>query len=371
MFSQSFRAERIPNPAGTGSVQPSWSVAPDGSVVLSWIEPAANHSYALRYAVRRGSQWSEARTVASRPHFFRQPAEAPEVIEVNDKLWMAHWVEMPMESSEAEFVYVSSSTDGVHWTPPAMAHKDRSAVEHGLVSMAPSGNDEVSLIWLEALHGEDEPTYLMRTILNAAGKEVREERLDEDVCGCCPTTIVRTAKGLLIAYRDHTPEDIRDISIIRFENGRWSQPKNINADNWKLNACPTNAAAVTAKGDHVAVAWFTGAPDSPRVQVAFSADSGSTFGKPTVVSTGHAFGYTSVALDDDGSAIVSWLEQGGQAGARVLVRQITAAGVAGPVVQIAEGGRMALGYPRVAHSAAGSFIAWGDPKQVQTAQLKK
>lgn len=95
LFSQSFRAERIPNPAGTGSVQPSWSVALDGSVVLSWIEPAANGSYALRYAVRRGSQWSEARTVASRAHFFRQPAETPEVIEVSDKLWMAHWVEMP------------------------------------------------------------------------------------------------------------------------------------------------------------------------------------------------------------------------------------------------------------------------------------
>jgi BNR repeat-like domain len=370
-LSQSFRAERVTNPSAKGSLQPNWSVAPDGAVVLSWIEPSANGSYALRYAVRHGSQWSEARTIASRRHFFRQPAEVPEVMQIKDRLWMAHWVEMPMEESDAENVYVSSSADGVHWTPPSVAHKDRSPVQHGLASMSPSGNDEVSVVWLEALHGEDEPTFLMRTIVNSAGKEVREERLDADVCSCCPTTIVRTAKGLLVAYRDHTPQDIRDISVIRFENGRWSQPKTLHADNWKLNACPTNAAAVAAKGDHVAIAWFTGAQDSPRVEIAFSADSGSTFSKPAIVSTGPAFGYTSVALDDDGSAIVSWLEKGGQAGTRVLVRRITPAGAAGPVIQIAEGGRMALGYPRIVHSTAGTFVAWGDSKQIQTAQLKK
>jgi hypothetical protein len=368
---QSFRVDPVTSPSGKASVQPNWSVAADGSVVLSWVEPATNGSYALRYAVRRGSQWSEPHTVATRGHFFRQPAELPEVVAINGKSWLAHWVEMPNESSEAENVYVSSSSDGLHWTPPSFAHQDRSPVQHGLVSMAASGPDEVSLIWLEALHGEDSSTYLMRTIVNASGKEMREERLDGDVCACCPTTIVRTAKGLLVAYRGHTPQDIRDIAVIRFENGHWSQPKTINADNWKLNACPTNAAAVAAKGDRAAVAWYTGAQDSPRVQIAFSSDSGSTFSKPTLVSTGRAFGYTSVVLDDDGSAIVSWLEQGGQEGARVLVRQVSPAGAAGPAARVAEGGRMALGYPRLAHSSAGTFIAWGDPKQVQTAQLKK
>ena len=93
--------------------------------------------------------------------------------------------------------------------------------------------------------------------------------------------------------------------MIRFENGRWSQPKNIHADNWKIDACPTNAASVAAKGDHVAIAWYTGAQDMPRVQVIFSGDGGATFGKPSTLSTGRAFGYASLALDDDGGAIVS------------------------------------------------------------------
>ncbi len=369
-FSQSLRMEAAPNPSGKGSIQPNWSVAADGSPVLSWVEPSANGSLALRFAVRHGAQWSEAHTIASERHFFRHPAELPEVLEIKPGVWMAHWVEQPNPASDEEDVYVSSSTDGVKWTAPSMAHQDHSPVEHGLASMAASGPDEVSLIWLEALHGEDSPTYMMRTILNASGKEVREEKIEGDVCACCPTTIVKTAKGLLIAYRDHTPEDIRDIAVVRYENGKWTPSKILNADKWKLNACPTNAAAVAAKGDRVAISWYTSAQNMPRVQIAFSGDSGATFGKPTLISTGHAYGYTAVALEDDGSAIASWLEQG-QGGTRVLARQITAAGAASPVIEVAKGGRSALGYPRIVHTAGGTLIAWDDPKQVQTARLTK
>ncbi len=138
----------------------------------------------------------------------------------------------------------------------------------------------------------------------------------------------------------------------------------MNADNWEIDACPTNAAAVAAKGDHVAVAWFTGAQDMPRELMAFSNDSGSSFTKPVTLSTGHAFGYTAMAMDEDGGAIVSWLEQN-PAGARVLVRRVTAAGVAGPIVEVAKGGKMALGYPKLFHNGSDTFIAWGNPKHVR------
>ena len=39
------------------------------------IEPVSGGSFALRYAVRRGVQWSEPRTVVANRRFFRQPAE--------------------------------------------------------------------------------------------------------------------------------------------------------------------------------------------------------------------------------------------------------------------------------------------------------
>jgi hypothetical protein len=158
---------------------------------------------------------------------------------------------------------------------------------------------------------------------------------------------------------------------MRFENGKWTASKNLNPDNWKINACPTNAAASVAKGDNVAVSWFTGAGTTPHVQAILSTDDGVTFGKPVMVSTGHAFGYTSITSDDQGGAFVSWLEQSAK-GAKILVRQVTSAGVAGPVVQVAEGGRSTLGYPRILRAGGETWVAWaGGGSKIQTAKLVK
>jgi hypothetical protein len=70
---------------------------------------------------------------------------------------LAEWVEVPSDSSEAEYIYVSASADGVRWSAPVMANKDRSPVQHALVSMVASGDREASLVWPEALKGEDAP----------------------------------------------------------------------------------------------------------------------------------------------------------------------------------------------------------------------
>jgi hypothetical protein len=376
LTAQTFTVETVANPSGSGSLQPNWSVTQDGSPLLSWIEATKDGSYSLRYAVRHGSAWSEARTVAAHRYFFRHPAEVPEIIALGGGVLLAHWVEMPQGESEAEYVYVSASRDGITWSAPVMAHKDHSHVQHGLASMVASGDSEASLIWLQALDGEDGPVDLMRTVVSGDGKPVKEEMLDSDVCACCPTSVVKTAKGLLIAYRGLTPESIRDIEVIRFEGGHWSSPKLLNPDKWKLNACPTNAASAAAKGDRVAIAWYTGAGNTPRVQVAFSADSGATFGKPALVSTGHAYGYVSLSLDDDGSALVSWLEKGTEptAPAHVLFRRIAANGAAGPVLNVDQGSRQSLGYPKILHSGTETLIVWGTRKpsaKIVTALLKK
>jgi len=359
-----------PNPAVAGSLQPNWSLAADGSALLSWVEPAKGGGYTLRYAVRRGSAWSEARTIVTGRPFWRHPAEVPGLVSLSDGTLLAHWVEKGKDSSDEENIFVSSSHDGLTWTTPGMAHKDRSPVQHGLVSIVASGPQEASLFWLQALKGEDGPVSLMRTVVGADGKEIKEEELDKDTCSCCPTSTVKTARGLLVAYRDHTPKDIRDVAVLRFENGRWSESKVLYPDNWEINACPVNAASAAARDNRVAISWYTEGDDSPRVQVVFSSDAGATFGKPTKVSAGDALGYASTALTDDGGAIVSWIEEGTNS-ASALARRISPAGVVGPVIKIAEGPRTSLGYPKLVRAKGETWIAWGDSKTgVKTAILK-
>jgi len=363
------KVDPIPNPTRAGSLQPNWSVTPEGDPLLSWIEPIDNDTFALRYAVFEKRTWSEPHTVVANRHFFQHPAEAPAVMILEPGHWMAHWVENPDRTNDAEFIYVSSSTDGIHWTAPAMAHHDRSPVEHGLASMIGTGNGEASLIWLEAPKGDNGPAYLMRTIINSTGQEVAEETLDSDVCACCPTAVAKTSKGLLVAYRDHAPYDIRDISVIRFESGHWSQPQSVNEDNWILTACPVNAASVAAQGDHVVVAWFTSSHTAPRVLLVFSKDGGATFGEPILISTSRAYGYTSVVLNASGDAVVSWLEANEYGPADLMIRTITPGGKRGSAARVVNGEKSSLGYPRLVNSAAGTFIAWGGDK-IQTALVE-
>ena len=373
-FGQTIKVETVTNPSAASSLQAHWGAAQDGSPLLSWVEAAKDGSHTLRYSIRRGGQWSEPRTIAANRHFFRQPAESPAVVSFADGSLLAEWVEMPPKAEEAEYMYVSASKDGVKWTPPVMAHQDRSPVQHALASVVANGDREASVVWLEALKGEDAPSVLKRTVVSSDGIVVKEESLDSDVCTCCPTSVVKTSKGLLVAYRDHTAQDVRDIATLRFEGGRWLPSKILNSDNWKINACPVNGASAAAKDSRAAIAWHTGAQDSPRTQLVLSNDGGATFGAPVRISTGKSLGHVSAALDDQGGAFVSWLEEGkGAEGVRLLVRQVTGAGVAGAVTQVATGSRQDLGYPRLLHAGNETWIAWGNSgsAKIQTARLTK
>src|SRR5580658_262780 len=80
LFGQALKVEPAASPAGPDSLQANWSVAADGSPLLSWVEKSKDGFDTLRYAIHRGGAWSEAHTIAAHRHFFHHPAELPEVI---------------------------------------------------------------------------------------------------------------------------------------------------------------------------------------------------------------------------------------------------------------------------------------------------
>ena len=85
-----------------------------------------------------------------------------------------------------------------------------------------------------------------------AGKQLTESAVDLRVCECCPTTAAVTADGPIVAYRDRSDTEIRDIYVARFVGGKWSEPAPVHRDNWQIAACPVNGPALTADGK----LWF-------------------------------------------------------------------------------------------------------------------
>ncbi len=116
-----------------------------------------------------------------------------------------------------------------------------------------------------------------------------ENLLDERICECCHTSAARTSNGIILAYRDRSDEEIRDISVVRWQDGMWSAPQTVYKDDWHILGCPVNGPAVAAAGDQVVLAWFTAAQDIPRIQLSFSIDEEQSFGVPIQADDGSPF----------------------------------------------------------------------------------
>jgi hypothetical protein len=370
------------SPSGPDSREPELFATADGRVILSWVEKTGEKRHTLRFAARDASGWSGARTVAEGDNWFVNWADFPSVIALADGSMAAHWLVKSGKGTYAYDVNISRSKDGGKtWAKPVVPHTDGTQTEHGFVSLLPLQDGRLGAVWVDGRatkdvgegHGEGPLPVSMQlryATLNADGKLSDEAVLDDRICECCQTSAAVTADGVVAAYRDRSAEEVRDIHFVRGQAGGWGAPRPVHADKWQINACPVNGPSVAADGRRVALAWYTGEGENPRVQVAFSADAGATFGPPTRVDDGNTLGRVDVVLLADGSALVCWMSGGAEGGAN-KVRRVAPDGTLGPVAVIAQTDpSRSSGFPRMARVGDTVHFAWtqfGKPSQVKTA----
>ncbi len=221
-------------------------------------------------------------------------------------------------------------------------------------------------------HGAGAMTLRYARFEDATGTPQDEALLDDRTCDCCQNDAVRVGDAVVVAYRDRSADEIRDIAVRRGTSNGWEPSRIVHADGWRIPACPVNGPAIAAAGDRVAVAWFTAAQDTPRVRVAFSDDAGRSFGTPIRVDGGAPEGRVDLQFVDGESAAVSWLERTAD-GADVRVRRVLPDGSAGePVIITRTGAERASGFPRFVVTGDELVFAWtrvGDPSTVLAATL--
>jgi len=366
-----------PSPAPAGSAEPDLA-ARDGSVVLSWLARGSG-TYALQYAVLEDDGWSAHRTIASGESLFANWADFPSVVPLAGGAMAAHWLRKHGPGKFAYDVLVARSPDGASWPSGSMPHRDGVAAEHGFVSLVPDASGGLTAVWLDGrmFAGKEESDPSVQTQLRAAdlrsGGFGDEMLLDDRVCDCCQTAAVRTRRGMLVAYRDRSPDEIRDIWLVRRDGDRWLEPYRLAADGWLIQGCPVNGPALAGRGDSVVVAWFTEAGDTARVQVAFSGDGGASFSRSVRVDEGKPFGRVDIAFLPNGDAIVVWMETTGGGRAAVRGRRLRRDLGAGPAFSVATTtAARASGFPRVTLAGETVWFAWTsdtDPPQVQIASL--
>ncbi len=354
------------SPAPEGAAEPRLTVDASGRVYLSWLEPLGGGGSSFRFSALGSSQWGTPKTIAAGPTLLANSADFPALFITRDGMMAAHWLERGQGRASYGIKLRTSRDEGRTWTDAVTPHRDGTASEHGFVSFfeAPGTGPGagLGLVWLDGREMANPATSAEMTLrsamVSATGEPGEELVVDGRVCDCCQTSAATTDAGVVVAYRDRSEHEIRDIYVTRLEDGRWSTGAPVYADNWEINGCPVNGPAIAARGQSVAVAWFVGVNDTPKTQLAFSTDGGRTFGAPVRIDSGTTLGRVGVALLADGRALVSWIDDVG-AEARFMVRVVVPNGTLGSPVTIGPiSGARTSGFPQLVVSGRRVVAAW-------------
>ena len=372
----SWSFEEVAVPSGSLAQEPSLVALPDGRVLMSWTELTGEVHAAVKVAVGDRQGWSDPVTVVEGDDLFVNYADFPSAVALADGTLAVSWLRMNGTSGYAYDVNIAvSADDGATWGQPVVPHRDGTVRQHGFVSLLPDGPTGLLAMWLDgrahdttdSFAGGDASTGAMAlraTTLAADGSLSEDLLLDDRTCTCCQTSATATDDGtVLLAYRDRTADEIRDISVIRRVEGKWSEPVPVSGDGWEIAGCPVNGPAIDADGDRVVLAWFTAAEGVPAVKVAFSSDRGASFGPATRLDLGGPMGRVDVLQLADGTALVSWLEMTAAGEALLLCRVAPDVGCDEPVaVTVTPSGRT-IGFARMALVGSDLYIAWTEPSR--------
>lgn len=377
-------ATELAVPAGAGSGQARLASGPDGQIVLSWLEPAAEGT-ALRFSVLDGDAWSEPRTAATGEDFVVNWADLPSVVPITQDVWIAHWLQASPESyASYDIAYATSSDRGSTFAAHGLLNDDGALTEHGFVSLFP-WDGAIGAVWLDGRRlaelfesGEFDPDgppvgmSLRFAKIAYDGTVADSGEIDELVCDCCPTSAALAGSAPVIVYRDRTPEEIRDIAVRRHTDDGWSAETVLGPDGWHIEGCPVNGPAIAAAGETVVAAWFTAPGGRPSVRFARSGDGGATFGVPVDVDRDGSFGYVDVELDGNGDAIVSWWRRSAPGEIELALRRVGADGTLGEPQAVATAAvAQPLDMPQLELAGDSAVLAWTDPtdERVRTMQV--
>jgi len=352
--------------------EPNFFVNDVGVLFLSWVQYENDSTDLLMYAALEKESWSVPKEIARGNDWFVNWADFPSLIQTTNKRLVAHWLQKSASGTYDYNVHIAQSTDnGNNWKDSFIPHRDSIAAEHGFVSMLPVEGDRSFAVWLDGRntkvegeahadhdqHGHHGAMSLRAAFFDSTNALYEEAELDSKVCDCCQTAAVKTTDGILVAYRDRSDNEVRDISRVIYKDGVWSQPAAVYNDNWKIAGCPVNGPSLDAIGNDVVIAWYTMQDTLPVVKVAFSKDGGNNFRAPIRIDAGNPLGRVDVVMSKKNEAIVSWVEQT-ENGAAIYLGRVTVDGLVNKQLVRETKASRSSGFPRLAKTMNGICLVY-------------
>ena len=396
----------LPSPAPATSQCANLTAAPDGTLHLTYSAPSPTggvRALFLSSLAPGATAFSAPRVIVSTPLLMENWADFASLSVGTDGALTAQWFQRSAPDASGYDGWFSRSDDaGRTWRTPA-------PLGHEFVALAPLSQGRTLAVWLESARVRDplaaprpkrDPAVkrdpnaprpprdpnapyapsmkLMARLLAPDGTSLGDWTVDPDVCTCCQNTVaVLPGDRVFAAYRGHTPDEIRDNLFTTFDlaSRTWSAPATLKNDGWKIPACPVNGPAADTRGPALAVAWFTAANSTPRVQAAYSANSARTFTAPVVIDLGRPMGRLETVMLADQTALILWMEMGtAENAAGIYARRLWPDGTLSAAHLVADSTQARTsGFPRAALRPNGhvvlSFTQPGEVNQVRLLSL--
>ncbi len=361
------------------AAQPNVVALPGHGYVLTWqLRNGSRNELWFAQLDRDGRERRRGRVAAGRDWFINW-ADFPSLAVLDNGDWVTYWLQKSAASPYAYDIKLTRSTDrGLHWSKPVSPHTDGTPTQHGFVSLLADGADRVLVVWLDGRraaelpahagssneHEHDEeaaPMTLRTAVLDRSGQRSGEALLDDSACSCCQTDAVRWAGRVLVAWRDRSVEEVRDIAVTaRGVDGQWSPPRILSADHWKIEGCPVNGPALAVSGDRLLAFWPTLVGDQMVQRYTVRQWDQRDAPTQTLDSGDRVRGRVDAAAWGDGF-LLTWLGGSDQnAGPRLGVLDVSGRLQNVQILAQSSGSR-AVGFARLASQADSALAAWSVP----------
>ncbi|PHX86095.1 MAG: hypothetical protein CK538_04540, partial [Opitutia bacterium] len=230
-----FNSSPISSPALADTHCPSLTHAPDGTLHLTYYGPApadaAPNARTLWHATLApdATTFSTPRPIVTTALLMENWADFATLAVGTDGALTAQWFQTDGSGGHHSYSgWFSRSEDpGLTWRTPA-------PLGHEFVALAPLSQGRTLAVWLEstrksATHSDPHPKHdpsaprtdtslnsppamkLLARLLAPDGTSLGDWTVDPDVCTCCQNTVaVLPGDRVFVAYRGHTPAEIRD-----------------------------------------------------------------------------------------------------------------------------------------------------------------
>ena len=359
-------------PIGASSRYPNLTEPARGMAII-WFEPI-QEGHALKWSEFNGRMWSNPVIITSGEDYFINWADFPSIFYNGKNHFAVHWLEKNGSGPYDYVVKVAQSHNrGRSWSTPIIPHRDKKKGEHGFVSFFNINDNKIGLVWLDGrnmLADSHEDGYgqmtLYSTTVDRDGVLGKEILLDERVCECCPTSAIEIGNEVLVAYRDRSLTEIRNINLVRWDGSAWKKPQILHDDNWKIAGCPVNGPKLAVQGNNVAAVWYTSPSEQSSIYISISKDGGDNFNDPVRLDSGKPIGRVDCIWLDRDKVLVSWMEMGAES-TNVIFSTVSLAGQKSRsmiATQISPG--RASGHPVISHYRQHIFLTWTEVDEIRS-----